>query len=208
MGTLSPHVQKVNDILEAVGPHKTASRLNRSGDEVKKALLVTTSMARGINEETFNQKYIKGTAVFNKHHGGKVNSLYRLMHQKMEKEQPDIVIFQAGGNDLSSTTRTSNPVSSIALANGIMAAGRACAKPGVTIGISSILPRADFHLQLKRQEINTLLQGMCVKNNFAFIDNSNIVLSEHILEDGVHLNNVGTELFSSNLLKFLNEGCT
>ena len=45
-------------------------------------------------------------------------------------------------------------------------------------------------------------------NNLHFIDHSNIVLSDHILEDGVHFNETGTTLFSANLIGFLTEMCS
>ena len=98
-----------------------------------------------------------------------------------------------------------NATSPIVLASSIIAAGKICAESGAKVGISSILPRADFYQQLNRHEINTLLRGMCASNNFEFIDNSNIVLSKHILPDGVHLNRAGTKLFSENLLVYLND---
>ena len=97
-----------------------------------------------------------------------------------------------------------NATSPIGLAQNIIAAGKICANSGARVGISSILPRADFHQQLNRHEINTLLRGMCASNNFVYIDNSNIILSKHIMPDGVHLNNAGTKLFSENLLVYLN----
>ena len=74
-------------------------------------------------------------------------------------------------------------------------------------GISShdvTLPRADFHLNIKRWEVNVFLRGLCVENNFTFVDNSNITVREHLLKDGVHFNEAGTKLFAANMVKCLN----
>ena len=105
-------------------------------------------------------------------------------------------------------THPINPISPIAFANNIISAGKLCATSGATVGISSIFPRADFHLQIKRAEVNLLLRALCEVNNFHFIDQSNIVLSDHILNDGVHLNKTGTNLFSGNIIDFLNKMCS
>ena len=123
---------------------------------------------------------------------------------KLREEKSDIVVVQAGGNDLSSTTRKDNPVHVRTIANDIIQAGRICAESGAKVCISSVLPRSDFFLQLKRQELNGILRGMCAWNGFNFVENNNIILSKHILPDGVHLNQSGTELFSNNLIDCLN----
>ena len=94
-----------------------------------------------------------------------------------------------------------NPITPMELANNIIQAGKLCAKSGAIIAISSILPRRDYHHQINRVEMNILLRGLCKPHNFIFIENSNIILSEHLLDDGVYFNNDGTDLFSRNLLK-------
>ncbi len=171
----------------------------------KTALLITTSMARDINNEAFNTKYIGGKAIFSKHHGGKVQKLKTSIPAKIEKVKPDIVVFQAGGNDISNITRLVDPITPIGLANSIIEVGKLCAKSGAVVAISSILPRQDFHHQVYRAEVNILLRGLCKLHNFIFIENSNLILSKHILADGVHFNKDGTNLFSNNLIDFLNE---
>ncbi len=45
---------------------------------------------------------------------------------------------------------------------------------------------------------------MCKLLNFIFIENGNIVLKEHILRDGVHLNDSGSDLLANNFLDNLN----
>ena len=121
------------------------------------------------------------------------------MVAKVQADKPDIVIFQAGGNDLQDN------ISTISLAQNIIGAGKKFSTSGATIAISSILPRANLQLNMKRWEVNILLRGLCVENNFHFIDNSKITVNKHILEkDGVHFNAAGTFLFSANLVGCLN----
>ena len=52
--------------------------------------------------------------------------------------------------------------------------------------------------------MNDLLRKECLRYGFKFIDNSNIVLSKHILRDGVHLNGAGTDILRDNFLKYIN----
>ena len=74
----------------------------------------------------------------------------------------------------------------------------------VRVAISSVLPRSSFYYQGYRQEINDLLRKECSKYGFHFIENKNIILKNHILKDGVHLNFTGTGLLRDNLLEFVN----
>ena len=165
----------------------------------KNALIMTTSMARDIKSETFNDRYTGGNVIFNRHHGGRVRKVREALEYRLSlKEKPDVVVFQAGGNDLRDLT-----MSPMALAQAIIGAGKMGKKSGAVVAISSILPREEFHQNLKRWETNILLRGLCVSNGLHFIDNANIVANKHLLKDGVHLNEMGTKLFSDNILNAL-----
>ena len=68
------------------------------------------------------------------------------------------------------------------------------------ICVSSVLPREDFYLQLRRKELNNVLRSLCDLYNFTFIDTDlgedRIILSKHIDRDGVHLNALGSEMLA------------
>ena len=112
---------------------------------------------------------------------------------------PDTVVVAAGGNDIS-------PRKSIAeLANEIIDVGIMSKSHGVSkVAISSVLPRGNFHYQLQRKQLNDLLRNLCLANNFYFLENNNIILSEHVAKDEVHLNFDGTKVLANNILDFLN----
>ena len=167
----------------------------------RNALIMTTSMARDIESKSFNDSYTGGNVVFNRHHGGKAKKVKEALEFRLnsKKEKPDIIVFQAGGNDLR------DDISPLALAHAIVGAGKMGVKSGAAVAISSILPREEFHQNLKRWETNILLRGLCKSNNLHFIENNNIIGSKHLLKDGVHLNKTGTELFSGNILNALDE---
>ena len=136
--------------------------------------------------------------MFNRRHGGKIKEMKKTLRKKLEKEKVDVFILQAGGNDLHDAN------SALALANDIIGAGKIAAEYCSEVAISSILPRADFHLNLARWETNILLRGLCSSNNFTFIEHD-ITVKKHLLKDGVHLNQTGTDLFSENLFDCLHD---
>ena len=129
------------------------------------------------------------------------------MDTHLDEQRPESVILLAGGNDLWECARRINPTPVREIADHIIEAGKTCKRYNVeNIYISSVLPRSSFYLQLKRKELNTILRDLCEENDFIFIDNKNIILSEHISNDGVHLNNVGSDLLANNFLHHLNSG--
>ena len=114
-------------------------------------------------------------------------------------EKPDVVLIQAGGNDLPTKSTV------LQIANDIIEAGIVCKEMGASkVLISSVLPRRDFHLQLKRHELNNVLKSLCEFNNFTFIPNKKMVLSQHISDDDVHLSELGTELLQETFTCYLN----
>ena len=91
------------------------------------------------------------------------------------------------------------------IANDIIEVGVICKRYNVSnIFISSILPRQLAYLQGRRKELNDILRNLCTLHNFTFIDNDNIILRKHILNDGVHLNHNGSTLLARNFWDNLN----
>ena len=174
----------------------------------KKSMIISTSMTRGIGVQYFNQKYYKqGTATFHRFHGGKARHIRNQVETHLHEERPDAVIILAGGNDL--PTKKRNPTSINGIANQIMDIALMCKKYSVTdICISSVLPREEAYMQLRRKDLNDVLKSLCEIYNFHFINNDigdgRIILSEHIDSDGVHLNPLGSELLAHKVGTVLN----
>ena len=70
--------------------------------------------------------------------------------------------------------------------------------------IYSVLPRRDSMFQQNRHILNRILKTFCLEHGFTFLENENIILRNHISYDGTHLNSLGSEVFSDNLLQVLN----
>ena len=69
--------------------------------------------------------------------------------------------------------------------------------------ISSVLPRTNSRCQSRREELNKLIIDLCAIHGFVFMDNWNMT-SQHLRNDGVHLNDCGDSQLSFNLLWYLN----
>ena len=122
----------------------------------------------------------------------------------MKEEQPDTIVFHGGGNDL--PTSKNNPLPVLTIANDIMEAGLVCRKHGArNIFISGVIERKQQYTKKRCVELNELLVSLCSLHGFTYIENYNILLNEHLDNDGVHLNEEGTIVFANNLLDALKE---
>ena len=168
-----------------------------------KALIFSSSITRGIDPNGFNKKLKNSKARLHKFSGKKVHHIKDYMLTHIVEDRPDSVVIVAGGNDVPIGKFDSVPLTSIA--DDIMEAGLLCRRNGVrNIHISSILPRGSFYFQLRRHRLNLMLKEQCGTNGFIFIDNRDIVLSDHIGHDGVHLNKAGSSALCRNLCNSLN----
>ena len=178
----------------------------------KKSVIFSTSMTRGITAEAFNRKhYTRGKATFHRFHGGKARHIRHQVETHLHEERPDAAIILAGGNDL--PTSRQKPSSIATIANQVMEIALMCRKYDVLdICVSSVLPRREGYMggdmELRRNELNSVLRSLCDLYNFIFIDHDNgnakISLTEHIERDGVHLNSAGSEVLAYSFGSVLN----
>ena len=165
--------------------------------EGEKTLVFSTSMTKGINFKNFNDRYNGGTAWFRRYHGGKARHIKHYVSTHLHEERPDNVIIHVGGNDL--PTKKYAPVPVAEIADHIIQMAQTCDMYGAKkVCISSVLPRKAKYMQHRCKDLH-----LCRKNDFIFINNSDINL-DHLENDGVHLNKSGTELLENNFLNVLN----
>ena len=69
--------------------------------------------------------------------------------------------------------------------------------------ISSILPKKNIALTRLLRQVNDSLREQCVLNGFGFISNDNISRT-HLWKDGIHLEDLGTNILAGNFVDFLN----
>ena len=163
-------------------PIRPGNKLYSNVVSNRKAAVFSTSMTRDFNIAKFRRD-CQGEVNLHKFHGKKARHFKTYVRAHLPEEKPDVVLIQAGGNDLPTKSTV------LEIANDIIEAGIVCKQMGASkVLISSVLPRRDFHLQLKRHDLNNVLKSLCEVNNFTFIPNSKMVLSQHISNDAlVHL---------------------
>ena len=167
----------------------------------RKSAVFSTSMTRDFDMAQFKRS-CKSTVNVHRFNGKRARHFKTYVTAHMPEDKPDDVIIQVGGNDLPSKSTV------LEIANNIVEAGIVCRTLGAKrVMVSSVLPRSDFHLQLKRQELNKVLESLCELNNFIYIPNKTLVLSKHICHDGVHLNDSGSKLLQDTFLEYLNFNC-
>ena len=91
------------------------------------------------------------------------------------------------------------------LANSIIKIGMICKQHGMNdVFISSILVKKSPRLKALVRKVNDQLRDLCVSNGFQFISN-NMISTDYLWRDGIHLQDAGTDILSSNFCKILNE---
>ena len=68
--------------------------------------------------------------------------------------------------------------------------------------ISGIFVKDSIRLSAFIRKVNDELCELCPTNNFRFVSNDNI--RKHLCGDGVHLSDLGTNIFAGNIVNYLN----
>ena len=179
-----------------------ASSYDEAVRDGKRVMVFSTSITKGIKVREFNKSVNGGTARFRRFHGGKVDFIIDYADTHMDKEKPEVVIIQAGGNDLPTPKDSPVPVENIAKT--LVDIGIKCKRYGVKkVLIGSVITRKKYYMDKRKEELNEYLESMCHDHGFYYINNDNI-LRKHLVNDGVHLNEEGDFLLATNYLDSLN----
>ena len=109
----------------------------------------------------------------------------------------DSAVVHVGGNDLQDLYY---PESFSKLADEIMEIGSTCREKGAdTVFIAGVTVRKWDYTWERCRQLNRKLKELCQRNNFIFIDNSNINYVDHLVDE-VHLNDDGSKILANNYL--------
>ena len=90
------------------------------------------------------------------------------------------------------------------IARNIIKTGLNCKNHGVNdVVISSVLVKKNPNLNALIRRVNDLLRDLCSMNGFGYICNDAIT-TEYLWKDGIHLQDLGTNILSSNFITFVN----
>jgi hypothetical protein len=136
--------------------------------------------------------------VLSKHNGARTDVLHHMSKFYLDNE-PDNMIVVAGLNDILQDKRDGGKVNCKHIANRVMDIGRTARAEGVgRVCISAIItPKyRDCHEYVK--EVNDILKFTCLSEEFIFISQSNIGLSD--LGDPLHVSRDGNDKLRHNIL--------
>ena len=113
-------------------------------------------------------------------------------------DKPDVILLHVGTNDILSNA------SDTELANNIINIGLNCKNHCVSkVFISSILVKKNPELNPVIRRVNDKLRELCEINGFIFINND-MTTTDHLWRDGIHLQDIGTNILSRNFYQVLN----
>ena len=120
----------------------------------------------------------------------------------LHEDHPDIVLLHIGSNDINNKTKDRK--NNEKLTGDIINIGQSCIDLGVKeLVISSTLPKNNIALTRLIRQVNDSLREQCVLNGFGFISNDKISRT-YLWKDGIHLDDLGTNILAGNLVDFLN----
>ena len=162
-----------------------------------KILIASSSITKGIDPRRFNKCFEHGKTWFQRWPGGQARHIKNYVQCHLDEQKPDVVLVQAGGNDLAEDHRT--PVS---IAHDVIEIANKAKTSGVKdIFIGGVTVRSKQFTQERLHVLNNALRSLCKFHNFTFIDNSDIEI--HHLYDGVHLKDDGVTILADNYLNAL-----
>ena len=169
----------------------------------KKVLITGDSIIRRIQYKEFNRVFQGGKAIIKPFPGATANEIDHYILPHLKTILPDIVIVNAGSNNISRgrVLKQSNEE----IVEELLKIGLTCRENGVNrVIISGLCYRNSTSLNRKINDINIILRNRCSEIKFEFIDNQNIQVDCHLWKDGLHLNDEGIEILANNYLKHLN----
>ena len=170
----------------------------------KRAIIFSDSMAKRILPWKFNRVTPTYHTTFRSFPGANTKSLNYYLDHELTAQTYDTVIIHCGTNDIS-PRRNTHTLTDEEIAHALIEMGLKAKRFGPkTILISGIIPRKDPTIDTRRINVNSILQRLCIENNFCYVDNCNVT-NLHLWKDGIHLLDSGIELFSDNLINFLND---
>ena len=115
----------------------------------------------------------------------------------MIDDKPDAIVIHVGTNDILNHANHED------IARSIINIGLVCKNHCVNeVFISSVLVKKNLNLTAMVRRVNDMLRDLREKNGFSFI--CNVITTNYLWNDRVHLQDMGTHILSNHFLKFLN----
>ena len=182
--------------------HKSTNKRTTYSRKKRKVLIVGDSIIKYVSHRRLNNQLNGGKVFVKSFPGATVSQLEHYIVPHLFEQAPDSVVLHIGTNNIRPRF-PSHEKSSLEIANSVISIAMKCVEYGVKdIFISSITCRANEIDMEKIMETNCHLMNLCAENQFHFISNSNIQLTD-LWEDGLHLANSGVNILTENFFTSL-----
>ena len=160
-------------------------------------VIIGDSMVKNLDGRRMRTKY--GEKVFVKSFSGATTDDMSFHAVPSMKKQPDRVVLHTGANDFREEKEDAK------IAQNIYALARTLKTEDNTVFVSGIISREDAFINERTANVNRILEELCKKNKFPFIDNSNINIRTHLNRSGLHLNHTGDGKLALNIISALRD---
>ena len=132
--------------------------------------------------------------LFRSFSGANTKQLDHYILPPLVDDKPDALIIHVGTNDILTSANHEE------IARNVIKIGLYCKNYGVNdVVISSVLVKKNPNLNALIRRVNDLLRDLCSMNGFGYICNDAIT-TEYLWKDGIHLQDLGTNILSSDLI--------
>ena len=160
--------------------------------------MVGDSHIKRIKQNDFNKELRHNKAFLRSFSGAIIKQLRHYIIPTLINDKPDETVIHVGMNDIINQANHED------IARSIINIGSDCKNNGVNKAlISSILVKMNLNLTAIVRRVNDMLRDLCEKNGFSFICND-VITTNYLWKNGVHLQDVGTHILSNHFKKILN----
>ena len=155
------------------------------------------TVIKRIKRNDFNKELRHDKAFFRSFSGANAKQLRHYIILTLVDDKPDATVILVGTTDVLNHANHEN------VAHSIINIGLDCKNNDVKEVLTSYVSvKKNRNLTAIVRRVNDMLRDLCEKNGFSFICND-VITTNYLWKDGLHLQDMGTHIISNHFLKFL-----
>ena len=159
------------------------------------------SMMQRIRKAEFYRNLKRGFGSIRCYPGAKPNHMQHYVMPHVVEDAPEVFVAHSGTNSIHDRDLTDEELAQSVVTIGINAKSLG-AKKIIISGI--IVTRNGMHVERRRRNVSRIIEELCQKENFVFVNNDNIRLEDIDEKDKVHLLESGSVKLANNILNAIN----
>ena len=179
-----------------------AAATAKKADKRRSGVILGHSMVKHVYGWDLKEKCRDNCNVYVKSFpGATAKDMYSYSQPSVERK-PDIALLHIGTNDLV-TRRGEEMKSEVEIAQGIVDLANHIRSQDIEVVVSGIIARGEKHLDKKREKVNSIRKNLRTEKKLTFIDHPNVKANKHLKRSKLHLNSLGDNILTNNLLSSL-----